>query len=367
MDRYMLQSGEVINKYSRALVIHLKEDRKVLSTAHLNGGERETIAHVLNFDSTPENGSTYCQDSETYVEDLKIVAKKLQLDVERTVAVSTTVNMDNAAICEETYKDLTVTAVVTAGITGNAGRVGDPAWFHEEDGKPVVLVPGTINIILLVNKGLNPGTMSRCIVTATEAKTAALQELVAGSVYTQGLATGTGTDETIIVCNKYDDHPLMFAGKHSKLGELIGTVVKRAVKESLEKYSGLNPDQQRSVAKRLERFGVETFQVQRMDGEIVKNFSEKDLQETWDSIDLDPNLVARASMYVHLLDQLSWNLLSREVVVDQCKEILTILMSEPVAICLDESFQSENIQSQLARKFFDVLIKRFVKSLKESV
>ena len=37
--------------------------------------------------------------------------------------------------------------------------------------------PGTINIVLLTNMKLSPRAMARAIITATEAKTAALQDL----------------------------------------------------------------------------------------------------------------------------------------------------------------------------------------------
>src|SRR5690554_6716042 len=101
MKIYTMDTEDTVHKYSRALIVHLKDGRKVLSTAHLNGGYQEGIAHVMNFDSTPENGSAYCQDSETYVDDLKLVAKQMKLDEERTVAISTTVNMEHVAIIEE--------------------------------------------------------------------------------------------------------------------------------------------------------------------------------------------------------------------------------------------------------------------------
>ena len=69
-----------------------------------------------------------------------------------------------------------------------------------------------------------------CVVTCTEAKTAAIQELLAGSNYSTGLATGSGTDQTIIVANSDSELYFEGAGKHSKMGELIGKTVTKAVK-----------------------------------------------------------------------------------------------------------------------------------------
>ena len=42
--------------------------------------------------------------------------------------VITAADMENVSIKSATYSDTTVTAVVTAGIDENGGRVGDPAF-----------------------------------------------------------------------------------------------------------------------------------------------------------------------------------------------------------------------------------------------
>ncbi|MCU6396733.1 adenosylcobinamide amidohydrolase, partial [Enterobacter quasiroggenkampii] len=98
---------------------------------------------------------------------------------------------------------------------------------------------------------------TRALVTCTEAKTAALQELMAGSNYSRGIATGSGTDGTIIVCNSKSKIKLTNAGKHSKLGELIGVAVKKAVKEALFLQTGLCAESQHSMLKRVKRFGID--------------------------------------------------------------------------------------------------------------
>lgn len=145
-----------------------------------------------------------------------------------------------------------MTAIVTGGIETNGGRVGDPADYYKPVEKPDKL--GTINIILILDADMPPGTLARALVTCTEAKTAAIQELLAGSNYSTGLATGSGTDQTIIVANS--DSALYFegAGKHSKMGELIGKTVTKAVKAALSKQSGLNPKTQHNVFRRLKTF-----------------------------------------------------------------------------------------------------------------
>ena len=53
--------------------------------------------------------------------------------------------------------------------------------------------------MLLLDCDMPEGVMARALVTCTEAKTAAIQELLEGSKYSNGIATGSGTDQTIIM------------------------------------------------------------------------------------------------------------------------------------------------------------------------
>ena len=77
-----------------------------------------------------------------------------------------------------------------------------------------------------------------------------------GSKYSNGIATGSGTDQTIIIANSASELYMEGAGKHSKLGELIGKTVKNAVKKALAKQSGLTPTKQHDVFRRLKRFDI---------------------------------------------------------------------------------------------------------------
>ena len=137
--------------------------------------------------------------ADTYTEHMRILAKRIGLEPELVTGMGTAADMENVAIESLNYKELTVTAIVTGGIETNGGRVGDPADYYKPAEKPDKL--GTINIILILDADMPPGTLARALVTCTEAKTAAIQELLAGSNYSTGLATGSGTDQTIIVAN----------------------------------------------------------------------------------------------------------------------------------------------------------------------
>jgi hypothetical protein len=134
----------------------------------------------------------------------------------------------------------------------NGGRVCDPAEYYEEKGKENAAKIGTINIMLHVNTNMSSACMT--IVTLTEAKTAAIQELLGSSLYSHGIATGSGSD--IVIANADSDHVLKYAGKHGKLGELIGITVKNAVKKALALHMDLTPQSQHSIEKRTFRYGL---------------------------------------------------------------------------------------------------------------
>ena len=154
----------------------------------------------------------------SYEAHLALTAEALGLDPATAAGMSTAASMENVSIRTEQSGATAVTAVVTGGIEVNGGRVGDPASWDEAVGQGMPSAAGTINIMLFFNVDLTPGALARALVTCTEAKTAALQELLAPSRYSTGIATGSGTDGTIVASDRTSEICLTNAGKHSKLG-----------------------------------------------------------------------------------------------------------------------------------------------------
>ncbi len=338
------ETGDTVECYKDSIIISFKDDRKVLSTAHLNGGYRENLKFVFNHDINSGMGLTCDITPAVYEEHMKLIATKLGLDPEASAGLLTAAAMNNVAIRTASYEDLTVTAVVTGGVEMNGGRIGDPAFFHERQGETVNIPAGTINILLYINADLPEETLTRALVTCTEAKTAALQELMAGSCYSRGIATGSGTDGTVIICNSKSGSRLFYAGKHSKLGELIGITVKQALKEALFLQTGLCPEYQFSLLNRLKRFGIneETLwqEYQKGIGVLcqestsragVPNQAESRKLGSLDKqkflnrlikIECKEELVVLATLYVHLMDQLDWQLLSPAQAASEGKIII---------------------------------------------
>ena len=164
--------------------------------------------------------------------------------------------IENHARAERTYHGVTVQAIATAGIDVNGGRAGDKASYDEFEQRSLLPPPGTINVFLFIDAYLDPGALTRALITATEAKAAALQELMAPSRYSEGLATGSGTDSLIAVCNEESPVVLYGAGKHVLLGEMIGQSVKEAVTKALERQSGMNAQRQSSFLQQGIRYGL---------------------------------------------------------------------------------------------------------------
>jgi len=131
----------------------------------------------------------------------------------------------------ERQGDRSLLCSILVTLKSNAVRMSvDEGRFYE---------PGTINIILLTNMKLSQRAMTRAIISATEAKTAALQDFDIRSSCTPLIhqATGTGTDNIIVVEGK--GSKINNAGGHTKMGELIAKAVYEAVQEAVYKQNGM--------------------------------------------------------------------------------------------------------------------------------
>lgn len=305
-----LSTKDRVYFYDKSIVVFFAGKRKVLSASTYNGGYHEDYTAVYNYDGKQGSGMPCEVLADTYEEHMRLISKRLALNPDRVSGMSTAASMENAVIESLSYKELTVTAIVTAGIETNGGRVGDPADYYSPIEKPDRF--GTINIILVFNCDMPAGTMARALVTCTEAKTAAIQELLAGSNYSTGLATGSGTDQTIIIANPESKLCFEGAGKHSKMGELIGKVVIKAVKAALNKQSGLNPEYQHNAFRRMKRFGITPGTMWKLYSEITGAKVKPVYLVEAEKLATADKMLTTTSLYIHLIDQLQWKLINEE-------------------------------------------------------
>ena len=361
MELARLTTGDIAYRYDKSIVLVFSGSRKVLSTSLYNGGYHEDFEAVFNRDMTQGSGMPCESFAPTYVESMKIVAERLGLAPELTSGMGTAAHMENASIVSRSYKELTVTAIVTGGVETNGGRVGDPASYYKTAEKKC----GTINIMLVVDADLPPGILARALVTCTEAKTAALQELMAPSRYSTGLATGSGTDQTIVVANS--ESPLFFegAGKHSKLGELIGLAVMAAVKEALKKQSGLTPARQHDLLRRLRRFGVtEETLWQRYKEEVGDDALIKaQFIAALEKMTAVPSLFPLGVLFIHLYDEYLWGLLEKE----ETWEAAETLLKEMAEVLFLSSKESVSMQDDYMKSMEHLLVYAVIKRVRETL
>jgi len=307
---YETSSGEKVFRNADTIVVRLPMNRNCLITSYVNGGYSENLEAVFNHQPPPTEG---CRSEdmeggsvEAYI---KIHAERLGLNPEKVAGMMTAAKMKNAAIATRTFRTLEVTAIVTAGIEVNGGRAGDPASWHEENGRSVY-VGGTINTILLINAYLPAHALTRAVMTATEAKTVAIQQLMAPSKYSTGIATGSGTDQICVVSTMDSPDILTWTGKHSKVGELIALCVIEATTKALELQTGLSPDSQRDMLVRMERYGIDEKKYwdaassSSFDGENRKAPFIRTLRE----FAKNPAVVAMTASILHICDEVAWGL-----------------------------------------------------------
>lgn len=149
---------------------------------------------------------------------------------QETVVLLTAARVDQVSsrfVEEETFK---LAVFITAGV-GNAARAGEQYPVFLKDRK---FTPHTINTVVLVDGLMTKPAMVNAVITATEAKAAALQDLKVKDAC-GNIATGTTTD-AILIASTQDgtrNYQHAYAGLSSPLGSAVGKAVYQAVKEAV--------------------------------------------------------------------------------------------------------------------------------------
>jgi adenosylcobinamide amidohydrolase len=206
-----------------------------VSSAIYNGGFKR-VKTILNI-QVPE-GYSDVQLHEDPMNLVRMSSKKVGVS-EDFVAMITAAKIKNMMHVAKTDSDITVNVIATAG-----------ASHGESAGETINAdhMNGTINIIVVINANLTNSCLVAAFVTATEAKTAALNDLDIRSRYSSEAATGSITD-SLSVATTGTGPTVELGGPASKLGQLVGSCVREAVYQALQKQDGTLPS--RSVAVRL--------------------------------------------------------------------------------------------------------------------
>jgi adenosylcobinamide amidohydrolase len=324
-----------LKKSGRYLIAELAGTNLVLSTSVRNGGQVRHVRYLGNHQSCEATAHSERQamikahGQEKYHD---LVCEEMGLPSTEVALMGTAANMNYAAIVTREDRALEVTAVVTAGVQGNAACAGDPAgWREGEDGWEKV--NGTINTMLLVNHPVTESALAHAVVTMTEAKSAALQRLAVRSLFSADLATGTGTDQYAIATPVSGPYRLTSASPHVKFGELIGRAVRDATLEALRWQNGLEPSYTRSIFTALGRFGLreETFFE-----DIAAMLPEHDLElmrRNNKAVFYEPLVSASAYAFAAVLDRVRYETLpdgaSREALRQQAASMAAGLSAKP--------------------------------------
>ncbi len=314
-----LYVGIELHREEKMILVKFKSPHRVISTCRAEGGLFDDYDGIYNQQGCEPTNHMHGFSRKVVTDPpghRKDVCESRNLGSDKWATLGTAANMNCAAVAREDFRDLTVVAICTGGVETNAGRAGDPASMYEHDGihEKIESAPkppkhGTINTIVCINKELTKGAMVRVVMTATEAKTAVLQELAVNSRYSDGLATGTGTDQIAVASKLNTGKSLTGAGKHSKLGELIGLAVKKAIKKTLLRQNGMSPERQCSCRIHLQRFGADKESMIKGISEYLNGQDVQLLKDNFSCIDHDPVTVGAIAALVHLRDKHAWGIL----------------------------------------------------------
>ncbi|MCD6185295.1 MAG: adenosylcobinamide amidohydrolase, partial [Deltaproteobacteria bacterium] len=272
IKKAVIAYSDIYDFPNKSLIVDFKNPMKIISTLE---GERTGIISVGNHYSPPPCWGIGhdCRLAALRSRIYKAIGKN-----EATASfLFTGADMDNLAVKMEKFREMQVYALVTAGVRSNAVRMSkDNGNYYE---------PGTINIIILTNMKLTDRAMTRAIISATEAKTAALLDLDIRSSYNakEYRATGTGTDNIIVVQGK--GTLIDNTGGHTKMGELIAKSTYEGVKEAVYRQNGIVAS--RNIFQRLKDRKINIFGLMAK-SECECNIKKNDLRAEVEKILLNP-------------------------------------------------------------------------------
>lgn len=219
--RSLVWPALTLTRYERHLLLHSEQRLDSLSSS-IHGGGVGRIDRVANIFVDWEYD---CSHPEKDVEKL---FHEWNYPLESTAGLLTAVRLPYAAVMEEQGEDASLFCCTTAGISNGARAGSERTTFPAYQ-------PGTINIMLMIDAKMTQAAMVNAIITAVEAKAAALADLGIRDVENGLIATGTTTDAIVLGVSQSHTYEIQhrYCGTATDLGAAIGRVVYGTVKESL--------------------------------------------------------------------------------------------------------------------------------------
>ena len=324
----ILHEGDFFSarRFGRYILVELLSPHRVISTSAHQGGQRTDLSFLANHQSCEASSDARRQE---HIATLGLVAyhrevcEEMGVDPDRTALMGTAANMAYACHRWAEFDDVRADAIITAGVSGNAARAGDPASWHEhQDGwKQVAPYAGTINIMLLLNCPVTASAEARAVVTLTEAKSSVLAELAVPSLYSPTIATGTGTDQFCLAAPLDPQRQARDStSPHAKLGEIIGTSVREALQEALRWQNGLEPSYTRGLFHALGRFGLTEEGAMASLARLLPEQSYGLLVKNPKAVFYEPGVAAASHAFAAVLDRIAYGTLPRSLANDVLRQ-----------------------------------------------
>ena len=209
----------------------------VISSAIHNGGCKRTKI-IINTQVFDDYGDRRLHDDPVL---FIIQSSKKFGNFDDFVGMVTYASIKDFSLVSKKDGALGVSIIATAGCTHSESS-GEKIEVHE--------IPGTINIIIIIDGNPTKSCLASIMITAIEAKTAALRDFDVRSRYSGDEATGTITD-AIVIAKTSRGSNIIYGGPASKLGNLVGYCTRKAVKEAVIKAKVGGFPASRSITQRL--------------------------------------------------------------------------------------------------------------------
>lgn len=225
-------AGLTIELHEPALLMYSNRQWQAISNAVHNGGQ-SAIQAAVNYRVSLDFSSDSPQDDLLRLL-YDVTSAKDGLDHKCTAGFMTAAKLTHATVGELSQQDFSMFVLATAG-TSNAVRAGSRRQTYPG------YHAGTINIFIWLDARMSQAAIVNAIITATEAKSAALADLAVVEQANGLIATGTSTDAIFVAVSQHSAFPVehQYAGAATelgcKLGELVYAVVHQAVRTQQER------------------------------------------------------------------------------------------------------------------------------------
>jgi len=207
-----------VTRSGRALVVRFAAEERVCSWAIAGGGMRS--ARSVVWIEVRDEELRPPVDARAF-----LAARLAEHGAADGVGMLTSRSLDAWVDVTRAHGDVSARCIATAGL-GNALRAGDLPGVAGRI--------GTINLLCRVDVALSDEALLEAMAIATEARTAAVIDARIPSRRSGAIATGTGTDCVVVACPQGAGEA--YAGKHTRVGHVIGAAVYDAIAEATAQW-----------------------------------------------------------------------------------------------------------------------------------